>query len=495
MIRRSLLGRAAGVGALVTALIVGPLTAPGAAAAELGAFSGTSNGFALRVVVDASGLLAAAPALGSALEETGALQNGTLDVTLLSTDGQADTDTAQAASTFIKGSPLLAELFPGDNHVQASPGNPQNSSDPRAFSLPGDVAGTDFSIVSGTLQELSAAVTESPSATGLGRLGPVNASLDSVVDGLPQEARDALQQAVDELNATLETVRTQVDEVRDEAEAAGKPVEDAVSELLGPVPTGTTVDDAVDQLLTAVDSTDDLVADVPNPLDLLSNLLTVDAPLSDVGVARTASGIEANAASALGHVSVLGDIVTLDAVNLSAVAAATGSPGGATADASCDAVNLQVSDLDVLSLSDGVLSVGGVDLDVNELTQPVRDAVNQVLGLLSVSVDAGELCRVTEDAAADGNSASASAELAPISVGVGVPEAARSAFGGADTLASIMVDPTVQSAVTAHPQITQTEEKQAAPTSLPRTGAGIFGTVVSGLALTGGAFAIRRWIR
>lgn len=517
MRKRSAITRAAAAALLAGALVIGPL-ALGPAAADLSGFSATGTGFGLRVTVDFSGLpddvktqidgayTAARDALPA---EAQAELPESFPFVVDQFFARTTSDTKQATDGFsTQAESVLGDGFADLGSVAANSVGESNQSNTSDIQIPPSQTGLDASVLNGSVGDLLAQVTAGPVVDADASLAEVDVTLVNAIALLPDELRgpltDALVAVIDEVNSTLDgTTGTLSDTVKDTADEvegtlAGSPLGDTLADA-GIIDEGGVVDDGTDLSTSVLDALGEI--EVVSPV---TNTLATMADVQSGTSSERGDGdvVSADAHSLIESVSVLGGFLSVDAIDLQSHSEAAGTDGSADFSGSCSLVDLRLGDAAGVSLDGTTLyvEVDGepvpVPVETQETIDTLKGEVDSLLAQAGISV---ELCSDTKaatgagtgSAAEDGTSASHSVSAFIVTIEPTVPTGVDvSALGldEGDSLFKVVLDPTVQTAVSA-------EQAQAVPTALPRTGAGVLGTVLSGLALAGGAFAVRRRMR
>ncbi len=482
--------RVLGASVVALAISAGPL-ARGAAAVDLAGFSGTGDGFALRVVVDLSGLPTAVkepieeayttlrealPAEGQALlPESFPF---TIDQRLLET--LAEMGTAQKAQAFL--SRGLVEL---SEKAEASKEGDSKQVNTAAKNFPSD----DLPVLNVSVGELLATVGAGPTATGSGSLASVAASLEMVSALFPAQLQTAFDDLTSQVNGALTTAQSTLDSVL--GDVAGSLVDQvATDDVLG----GLLGDAGLGDVLGGSDPVGDLTDTLVSALslgtitDLLSgSLASVNDLDNDSAVERTTEKAGADASSTIGSVDVLG-LLSANAIELSAHSEAAGSAGTAKNSSSCSIGNVKVGGTDGISFDGKTLTVAGTDIPVPvDQVDAVKSVVDDILAAIGVVGDVG-LCDEEHEADEAGTSAAQRVSAFHVELGLKAPDAVGELIGAGDQLVRIVIDPTVSTAVAA-----QVATPEAQP-SLPKTGAPIVATILSGIAVAGGALVLRRRI-
>lgn len=517
MRKRSVFARATAAALLAGALVMGPLgLAP--AGADLSEFSATGTGFGLRVTVDFSGLpddvkAEIDSAYTSARDALPAEAQAELPESFPFVVDQFFARTTSDANQVGDGFSTKAESVLGDgfadlDSVTAESVGESKQSSTSSLQIPPSQAGLDASVVNGAVGDLLAQVDAGPVVDADASLAEVNVTLVNAIALLPDALRDPLTDAllavVDEVNSTLDgasgTLSDTVEDTADEVEGtlAGSPLGDTLADA-GVIDEGGVVDDGTDLSTNVLDALGAI--EVASPV---TNTLATMADVQTQANAHRADGdvVSTDAHSVLKSVDVLGGFLSVDAIDLESHSEAAGTEGSAHFSGSCSLTNVRLGDAAGVSLDGTTLYVEvdgepvAVPVETQDTIDTLKGEVDSLLAQAGVSV---ELCSDTKtatgagtgSAADDGTSASHSVSAFIVTIEPTVPEGVDvSALGlnEGDSLFKVVLDPTVQTAVSA-------QQAQAVPTALPRTGAGVLGTVLSGLLLTGGAFAIRRRMR
>jgi hypothetical protein len=499
-------GRLAGACAVVGALLAGPLAAAGNATPDLGSYAGQGTGFALRVVVDLSGLPAAAKsAIQQAYAPVAAASGGKLPAQFPFVIDQRFIETLSQLGSASQAHALLGQGVIQDVVGKVTSTNFNQSADATKMgqsssvttatkNLPAD----NLPLVSATVGRLNAAISSVPSVTSDGSLASVTASLQalfSAIPGLPSELTDAMNQLQSQINGVIATAN--------QAQGALGSALSTVGNTLASTPVGSTLGGVLDQagLGNAIGNPSQMVTQLQNLVQIpnVTNLLNSAAATVN-GLANTASATKSNgkafsdATSKLASINVLG-LLNVGAVNLASHSEAAGKPGTAHNTSSCSLASVNLGTGQGVSLDGKSLIVNGVAVPVPSVDlSAVQSAVNSVLNVAGLSVG---LCDTANGkAAADGTSASQTVsalrvQFAPTLAAVeGGPITSQNDSLGllGSTPVKIIIDPSVETAASA----TQAAALPASNPALPHTGAAPLATVVTGLIVTGGALILRR---
>lgn len=497
---RTRLGRALAGAFLACLIVVGPMGLQGANAAGLSSFSGAGTGYALRVTLDLSNLQQV-PVVGDVLNQAWAALGKSGPIVI---DQFFVKSTTDAANEVTKAVSVLGEGFTnfGGMNATASKTGDTKSTNVANQAFPGAA----LPLVNIATGILNAAVKTGPNVTADGALAQVTASLDQVLEGvaLPADLDAALNDIMGTVNGALGDIEDAiagglgdlvledqtgglVDAITDLDPTVGG----AIGGLLGDLDAGNITEQvALDGIISQI--TD--LLDLGTVTDLLgADLGVVNGLVNKSSAQKTADKAVSEASSALESIDILGGLISVGALDLSSRSEAGGVAGTAKNFAECTLGEVMVGGNDVISLDGTSLLLGGEVIPVvDEVVNTVKGLADGILNTLGVDVDA---CDAEEaSASADGTKAEQSVSALRIDIAPRLPRAVAGAgsflgLAAGDELFHLTIDPTVQTAVQAQPQVA--EQPQPAP-SLPRTGAPVAATVLSGLALTTGALAIRR---
>lgn len=478
--------RSAAAACVAFGLILAPSVAQ--AQSSIGAFSARSEGFALRMSVDLSGLpltvkdaiqtnwtdvrntaISGDPSLASVLPEQFPF---VIDQTFARVVADA-TDTTNTVTS------VLGEGFANLGQVSSDAkgqSNSSNTTDP--IRLP-DAA---FEVLSADAGSILASVTEGPVVNGSAEVADVAATLEAVQALLPPELQSAMDEVVNSVNGAIATLNGTVDTLSTTIfdEIDGTPL----GSLLGGV-----VPDAgtLQSLLT-----------VPDLTDPFSGVAASASAVTSTATSKFNGSIaEADAVSTVGSVDLLGGMVSVGAIRLASHSHANAQPGGAVNSSECSIADVRVGGNTGVSV-DGTASyveVSGQPVPVpipSDQVAAVKAQVDSVLAALGLTVN---LCDAeTASANSDGTGASQSVSAFTMTFEPRVPFGidqtltdALAVLGMApgDSIVKLIVDPAVSTSAGA-------VGASAAPTSLPRTGPAAIGTVLTGLIMAAGALGIRR---
>lgn len=298
-------------------------------------------------------------------------------------------------------------------------------------------------------------------------LAMVSVSLAPVLAELPEEARQPLQDAVEEATGTVNDLVGELNGVLGQ-------IEDTVNEVDDQAPV-------------------DLPEVTPDALPLVPDVTSVDLltarKLWSESVVETVDGvIRSTARSGVTELSLLGGLVRVPALQYVAVAETGGTPGTGQAMTDVETIAVEVGDY-VVEVAGTVLTVGDVSIDLADPQLdgvPLGDLLGEVEGILADLIAAGGLSiaqgeGVTE-VADDGSSASAATSAFALRL------RPLNAAGDADVLdLAVRMMPT-RAATTA--DITPARVEESTP-AMPRTGGGGVAMLL-GLTAMGGALVLRR---
>ena len=488
-------GRTVAACAVVGAMLAGPLAGQGHGA-DLKSFAGQGTGFALRVVVDLSGLpQAAKDAVQTLYAPVAAASGGKLpakfpfvvDQRFLETLGDLGKVT-QAHALLGQGTlqDVAGAVLPSNFNKSATASKVGDNSS--VESTPAGVPGVSLPLLNMGIGKLHAAIPSVSKVTADGTLASVSAGLDGLLDILPDAVKQALTDVtanvngvIDQVNGASGTLGGVLDEV---GNTLGSTVDPVLQGILGNanLPVGNPT-----QLVQQLQS----VVKIPHIDDLLdTSLASINGLVNAAAAEKNAGKAFADASSKIASIDVAG-LLKVGVVDLKSHSEATGVKGGARNTSSCSVANVNLADTAGVSLDGKSLIVAGVPVPVPAVDiATVKNAVNSVLQAAGLSVG---LCDVANaKTAADGTSASQTLSalrivFAPLATGT--PEVADPlGITQGTPLVKIIIDPSVETAASA-------QVAQAAPAGkpvLPHTGAGALATIVTGIAVAGGALILRR---
>ena len=491
-------GRVVGACAVVGALLAGPLAGAGTAAPSqtLKSYAGQGTGFALRIVVDLSGLpQAAKDAIQTLYAPIASASGGALpaqfpfviDQRFIETLSQLGQGT-QATSVLGRGvlNDVLGKVLPVDLNQKATATKPGESKTTATQSI--KLPSNDLPIITLSAGSLSAAVSSLPRVTSAGELVKVDLSpLQALLQILPQEVQDALNSVTSTINSTIDQVNTSGGALDSALSTVGQtlastPVNSALGGVLQQAGLGSQIGNP-----TGMVNTLKSLINIPHVPDLLDTTLGSINGLVNNAVAEKSSGVAfGQATSKLASVDLL-NLVHVGVADIMSKSVAGGTPGSAKNTSSCKLADVRLGAAGI-ALDGKTITVNGIPVPVPAVDiATVKNALNTVLGVAGLNVG---LCDpVNQVAAADGSRASQTVSALRI---VFAPLAGAGDFGLGITqgtpLIKVIIDPSVETAASAQVAVASSAK---APV-LPHTGAGALATIVTGMAVAGGALVLRR---
>lgn len=475
-------GRLVGAAVMVGALVAGPLVGASSADTGLTSFSGEGSGFALRVVVDLSGL---PDPVKSEIETSydsfrGALPAEAQD--LLPSSFPFTIDQRFIETLAEMGEATKAQALLGTGFSQKAEQTTAGQSAPVpvvAQKLPSE----DLPVLDMSVGELNASVAAGPKVSADGVLAKVSATLEVVGTMLPAELQTAFDDAVADINAAIATANAELDTALSSVASAYSDVGAATDPVLGPVLDTVGLEPIVTDV-TELTSTLNIPS-ISNPLE--STLASLNGLDNDAVAEKTSDGkAMSDASSKIASVDVLG-MLRVGVIDIRSHSEAAGIAGSAKNSSNCSLAEVKLGDAD-----DGV-SLDGKTLYINHeaVAVPaldvadVKDAVDGVMNAVGMSVD---LCDSTvADAAADGTKASQTVSAFRVEFTPGaVADIPALGISAGDHLIKVVIDPSVQTQASA-----QVGEIPVG-TSLPATGAAPLATIITGFAVAAGALFLRR---
>ena len=449
--------------ALATGTLVVAATGPAGAAPVTvpDVFGGSAKGTAIRIEINLPVAIPAGP-LGNI---TGIVQEISV------TEGVASKDAVKVSSVAkaVLGNGTLAPL----NLVAESSLSGSKQSDSKSLvSIPVNP------LISGGVGTITSSVAPDNVTSAL-----TSTSRSTLVDlkvGMP--ALPGLPQL--DLSTVVDTLNDTVDEATG---TATQVVNEAVTTLDGltggaTAPVAQQIEQIQETLTAVLDNLQETVANLANDPTLLSIALLE----STNTITRKGSMVESKATSAVGGISALAGLVTLDAVKTESISSANGVKGAAAADTVTTVAGLKVGDLLKLDLTDKGLSGS---LLGNELPAAAKDAVNTAVGAINgvlatagVNIVYGKKATTVDP---NGQSAASSSEGVGIVVNPPVLNLAK-------PLLAVQLVPAgtaVNAARLAKPVAPRVNQPR---TSLPRTGAELPLFAILGSGLAGAALVVRR---
>lgn len=480
--------RVAGALGLAGAMLLGPLSLQGTGA-ELGSFASAADGYALRVVVDLSVLPApvkaqiqtayaamrsALPAEGQALlaEEF----DFVIDQRFIETVTDAKAGITQADAYLARG---LAN-FPT---ASSSKMDSSDSETTDSQQLPS----ADLKVLDVATGLLKTSVVSGPKVDASATLSEVGVALEELASFLPVDLQTAFDQLLAAVNGAINTANTALDVplatvAETVSTATGDP---ALAPVLSLLPAGTTP--TVENLTTALQEA--LV--LPQVTDVLGPELASIKGIADTSRAQQTPGKAlADAAAKITSIDVLG-LLSVGLIDVSSHSEAAGTPGTASNANSCSIADVRLGAEDGVSLDGKSIFVNGAEVPVaTDAIGALKSAVDTVLETAGLSV---ALCDAVEaEKAKDGTSASQTMSALRVEFAPLAPLDIPGLVSAGDPLIRVIIDPTVQTAVAAQPQVVAAAPEAGNTPSLPRTGASIALTVLVGTALAGGSYMLWR---
>ncbi len=456
--------------ATVTAIAI---AAPGATAANLGPaqFSGAAKAQALQLTLNApTELLGLLPTAGGA--------SSLIDLGVSLTEVSSSTTNELFASTNL----LTGLLNEGQAQSTADGDTHESAILSQDFGFLSIGAGT----TSYSIDRATRAVTSQSTLAHLA----LNTPVTQVLKQAP-----AVGNVVGDVNALVGQVVTEVDGLTGgivgEVNAIVNEIEQTLEDAAG----------------LTLDIPDVNLADLnvlPNVLE--ADLLEIRKLWSETSVAPVGDMVRSQATSGILGASILGGLVEIPAWTFTAWAETAGMPGTANWGGNTEALVLNVAGNEILNLNGGVLTIQGIELDLNDpslagiipdptgLVAELDGLIGDLLDLTGLSITQGSL---TGEAAPDGSMATATASafslsLAPLHATTAVPELASVVsalgLGSADQVLRMQLDllPATATAMAA-PAAAPTPESP----KLPRTGGGAAAMALGMLGM-GGASILRR---
>jgi hypothetical protein len=344
------------------------------------------------------------------------------------------------------------------------------------------IPSADLPIVNVSIGELLASVAAGPKVDGDGVLSKVSATLADLVDLgiLPTELTDALTGLTGTINTAVADANTQLDGVLDEVATN---LQDVVASDPTGVVSGTLgglglLDEAEAADPTALISQLTTLVNLDNITSLLQGNIAAIYDLNNHALSqKTSSAAVSEATSKIASVNVLG-LVNVGVIDLMSRSTAGGTPGSAKNASHCSIANVKLGGSNGVSLDGKSIYVNGKALPV-----PVADigAIKGVVDdLLAVAGLKVGLCDVAQSSAdADGTSAAQRVSAFRVEFAPNLPALGQ--------VLKVIVDPTVETAVAA--RVAPAAQTQP---NLPRTGAPMAATALTGLGLAGSALILRR---
>jgi LPXTG-motif cell wall-anchored protein len=502
--RLTRVGRLVGACAVVGALIAGPLAAAGnaATAPNLSSFAGQGTGFALRVVVDLSGLpQAAKDAVQTLYAPVAAASGGKLpanfpfviDQRFIETLSQLGSNT-HAQSLLGQGvlQDVLGKVLPANLNKSASASKTGDNSTVEA--TPTGLPTNALPLINMGLGTLHAAIPTATHVTSDGTLASVSTSLQGLLNILPPAVQQALTEVTNQVNGVIDQVNGSSGTLGSALNTVGNTLASTTDPVLNGIlgsaglPTGSAnAGQLVQQLQSQLQ--------LPHVNDLLNGVAaSINGLVNTAAAEKSGSKAFSDASSSLASVNVL-NLLKVGVINLKSHSEAGGVAGTAKNTRSCSIANVNLANgTGAVSLDGKTLTIGGVAVPVPAIdVGTILNAVNTVTNAAGLSISLCDASNAT--AAADGSSASQTVSalrivFAPLATGVpavgqGVPTLG---ITQGTPLVKIIIDPSVETAASA-------QVAAVAPASqpvLPHTGAGTLATILTGAMVAGGALILRR---
>lgn len=491
-------GRLVGAFAVVGALVAGPM-AGGASASTLGSFAGQGSGFALRVVVDFSGLpQAAKDAIQTLYAPVAQASGGKLPAKFPFVIDQRFIETLSdmgktMSATSVLGRGLISDVAGAvtktdfNQSATATKAGESSNVTTAEKSLPD----ASLPVVKATVGKLTAAVTAAPRVSSNGTLASVQTSLKTLLDAgiLPDAVKTALQQVTTQVNGVIDTVNNTSGTLGGVLDTVGNtlastPANSTLGGVLGQAGLGSAIGDPT-QMVSQLQS----LVQIPHVNDLLGGVGASVNGLVNTAVAQKTSVAAADATSKIASIDLLG-LLHVGVIDLASHSEAAGTPGSAKNTSRCTIAAVNLGTGAGVSLDGKSLLINGVAIPVPTADiSAVKNAVSQVLNVAGMSVG---LCdAANKSAAADGKSASQTVsalriQFAPTLTSA-LPQSVTDTLGivPGTPLVKIIIDPSVET------QVSATQAAAVSP-ALPHTGAAPLATVVTGMIVAGGALILRR---
>ncbi len=166
------------------------------------------------------------------------------------------------------------------------------------------------------------------------------------------------------------------------------PVVDTVLGLLNSTPVTPVLQPVLDQVNPLVDNLTSLIGNLSADDALLGlNLIESSNTITRKGEAMTSEAFASLGGKDTPALTVLGGLVTIDAIKTRSFSTAGGSKGSAAADTTTDILNIKVGDILNLALGSNGLtgSIGGNTLPLGALNDAFQQVIGTVNGLLDVA--------------------------------------------------------------------------------------------------------------
>ncbi len=477
--------RVALVAALSGTLAVSPV-AMQPASADLSQFTSNATGFALRVTVDLSGLPSAVKDAvqsnySAARAALPAEQQAELPVQFpFVVDQYLGRSGAEASNSATKAYSVLGDGFKTLPSLTAEAAEQSRTQTLQTISLPS----VQLPVLDATAGILRANVAAGPKVDAGATIASVNTSLQAVGALLPAELQSAYTELMTQINSTVATANTTLDDATDEISTALQGTPLASDPVVGPI-----VDSGTD-LAAAVN-----LPVVPNPLS--TTLATIKDVSSSTTAQKTDDGrASSDSVSVIKSVDLLGGLLNVGLINLASHSEAAGIPGSAKNTSACSIADVRLGGNNGVSLDGKSLYVeaGGKPVALPVPTDQVNGLKSQVDSLLSQAGISVDLCDASKASASpDGSSALQSVSAFVIEFAPKAPAAIDALrISAGDSLIKVRIDPTVETSAGAAQAL---NAPQVGGAQLPRTGSPALVSMLSGLLLTAGALTLRRRVR
>lgn len=364
--------------ALATGTLVVAGTGPAGAApvAVPDVFGGTATGTAIHLEINLP------QAIPTSVPLLGGITSITQDISFTegnTAKGIAPTTTSVAKAVLGNGNVVALSDVLG-LAVESSLSGKQSASDA--------ILAQDLGLIKVGVGEIASSVAPDTATTGLTSSSSSSlASLRVGLAGLPDlPVKADLNEVVETLNGTVDTAQGSVTEAVNNAIAV---LDEATAGAAAPVVEQ--VNAVKQQLTQLLDSLQETIAN----LSADTALVELGLLKSTENITRAGSMVTAKATSEVGGLSILGDLVTLNAVKTESVSSANGTKGAAAADTLTTIAGLKVADvLDLKLTSTGLEGsvLGNALPDVaKDAVQDVIEAVNGVLATAGVQIMNGKI--------------------------------------------------------------------------------------------------------
>lgn len=309
-------------------------------------------------------------------------------------------------------------------------------------------------------------------ALGLPALSAAAAPVTEALDTVVGTAQGTADQAVGTITGVLNTAIDQLDAATNDASA----------------PVSAPVKDAVAQVTTALETLLSTIQTQVTALDANSSLIDLGIMKSEQTISRAGAQVTSNVKNSLAGLSLLGGLVSVDALSSEAQATAGGKPGTASVLHTPGVLTVKVADALTLKIGK-TIELGGTlgDALPADLAKTVDETLATVLGLLRDTLGLDfQPGSAVESVSKDGTSAATTVSAAKLVLN---PPAIAALLPKGEKL--VTVELVGAQAAVGSQVVTLTKPVVTTPqtvTSLPRTGAnlpltGLIATGLVGLAL------------